>query len=101
MVECAVEDRKGGLRLVVWDLMARFVDTSEGEVAVLAHFAVFHAIVHEGLVAGSGELGRVGVVQGERDGLSAEPIADVVFDMSACGSMSGCFSNRRTSVAVE
>lgn len=54
--------------------MAGLIDAQEGEVAVLPHFAVFGAVYEEGRVARGAELGGVGVVYGERDGLAAEPL---------------------------
>ena len=40
--------------------------------------AVLRSVHREGLVPGGGELLGVGVVECERDGFSAEPVADVV-----------------------
>jgi hypothetical protein len=57
--------------------MAGFVDAQEGEVAVLADFAVFGAVDEKGRVVGGAELGGVGVVYGEGDGLAAEPLGGV------------------------
>jgi len=58
--------------------VAGFVYAKEAEVAVLAHFTEFGAVDYEGGVVGGAEFGAVGVVDGERDGLAAEPVADVV-----------------------
>ena len=57
--------------------MAAFVHSQEAEVAVLAHFAVFGAIHNEWNVARRPEFRRVGIIEGERDGLTTKPIADV------------------------
>lgn len=77
-IEGAVEHGQRGLGLVVRDLVAGLVDAEEAEVSVLAHLAVFGAVDGEGLVAGGGEFGGVGVVEGQRDCLAAEPVADVI-----------------------
>ena len=58
--------------------MAAFVHAQEAEVAVLAHLAVLGAVDDKGRVAGGGEFGFVSIVDGEGDGLAAEPVADVV-----------------------
>lgn len=71
------ERRQRRQRLVIRHLVARFVHSQKAEVAVLAHFAVFGAIRNERNVARRMEFRRVGVVDGERDGLTAKPIADV------------------------
>jgi ketopantoate reductase len=44
----------------------------------LPDLAVLRSVHREGLVPGGGELLGVGVVECERDGFSAEPVADVV-----------------------
>jgi hypothetical protein len=44
----------------------------------LPDLTVLGSVDGEGLVSGSGELLGVGVVECERDGFSAEPVADVV-----------------------
>jgi hypothetical protein len=58
------------------------VNCSLGErrrtVSVLPDLAVLRSIDGEGLVAGGGELFGVRVVERERDGFAAEPVADVV-----------------------
>jgi len=84
VIESAVEHGESGLGLVVRYLVTGLVDAEEAEVAVLAHFAVFGAVDGEGLVARGGEFGAVGVVEGQRDCLAAEPVADVV-------GVAGCF----------
>lgn len=58
--------------------MTALVNSCEAEVAVLSHFAVLNATPQQRLIAGSGELGFVGVIQSERDGLASEPVADIV-----------------------
>lgn len=78
VVEGAVEHCQSSLGLVVGHFMAGFVDAEERQVSILTHFAVLGAIDREGFVAGGCELGRVGVVQCERDCLAAEPVADVI-----------------------
>jgi len=62
VVDGAVEEREGRDGLVVGDFVAGFVDAGEGEVAVFAGFAVFHAVDGHGDVAGCVELRGVGVV---------------------------------------
>lgn len=74
----AVEELQSGDRLIVWDFMSGFVDASEGEVAVFARFTVLYAVNEEGRVACCGEFGGVGVVCGQGDCFTAEPVADVV-----------------------
>ena len=76
--EHALEHLEGGFGLVEGDLVAGFVDAGEGEIAVLADFAVLGAGDREGGVAGFGEVGGVGVVDAEGGGFAAEPVADVV-----------------------
>jgi hypothetical protein len=78
MIECAVEQSKCSLRLIVRDFVTGLVDAEETQVAVLTHFAVLGAVDGEGLVACCGEFGAVGVVEGEGDCLAAEPVADVI-----------------------
>lgn len=58
--------------------MARLVDPREAEVAVLAHFAVLGPVNDKGGVARGSECIGMRVVDGEGDGLPAEPVADVV-----------------------
>jgi len=53
--------------------VAGLVDAREAEVAVLSGFAILHAFDDEGNVACCAELGGVGVVDGEGDGLAAVP----------------------------
>ena len=78
VVQHAAEELKGGHGLVVRSLVSRVVEAGEDEVAVLAHDAVLGAADDEGGVAGAAELGGVGVLDGQRHGLAAEPVADVV-----------------------
>jgi hypothetical protein len=78
MVERAVEQGKCSLRLIVRDFVTSLVDAEEAQVAILAHFAILGAVDGEGFVAGCGEFGAVGVVEGEGDCLAAEPVADVI-----------------------
>ena len=73
-----LEQSQSSDRLIVRDLVSSLVDAREGEVAVLPALAVLHAIDRHWCVAGLAELLRVRVVQVERDGLAAEPVADVV-----------------------
>ena len=58
--------------------MARFVNSHEAEISILSYFSVFFTVNDEGGVVGSAEFCAVGVVDGEGDGLAAEPVADVV-----------------------
>lgn len=58
--------------------MARLVDASKGEVAILARLAVLLSVNKEGSVPGGLELLAVLVLGGEGDGLAAEPVADVI-----------------------
>lgn len=54
---CCRKGMAGGqLTLVVRNFVSGFVNTQKGEVAILANFAVFDAVVYEGLVASFGEL---------------------------------------------
>lgn len=78
VVKSAVEEGERSLGLVVRNFMTSVVDAEETEVAVLANFTVLGSVHSEGFVTGCGELLAVGVVHGERDGFSTEPIADVV-----------------------
>jgi hypothetical protein len=80
--EHPAEEFQGGERLVVGDFVAGFVDAQEGEVAVLAHFAVFGAVDGEGGVVAGAELRGVGVIYGEGDGLAAEPLCGGVVSES-------------------
>lgn len=63
-IDSSVEELKGGNRLVVWDFVAGFIDTGEGEVPVFAGFAVLDAVDDHGGVAGGLEFGGVRVVDG-------------------------------------
>ena len=58
--------------------MPRLVYTHEAKIPCLPHLAILRAINDEGLVARGAELLSVGEVERERDGLAAEPVADVV-----------------------
>lgn len=77
--ERALKDAKRGLGLVGRHLVASLVDAAEGEVAVLADLPpdVGRVDVDVG-VAGGAEGRGGGVVDGEGDGLAAEPVAGVV-----------------------
>ena len=57
-----VEQRQGGFGLVEGHFVAGLVDAQEGEVAVLAHFAVFGPVHEERRVARRPEFGCVRVV---------------------------------------
>lgn len=77
--EGALKDAEGGFGLVGGDLVAGLVDAAEGEVAVLTDLAADVGRVDlEVGVAGGVEGRGGGVVDGERDGLAAEPVAGVV-----------------------
>ena len=67
------------LTLVVWHLVASFVDSSEAEIAVFSDLAVLLSAPDERSIALLGEFLRVLVLQGKTDSLSTEPIADVVY----------------------
>ena len=58
--------------------MSGLVDPSEAEIAILPHLAVLDVVDDEGRVAGGVEFLGVRVVDLLRDGLAAEPVADVV-----------------------
>lgn len=70
VAEGAVEDRQRALRLIIGHFVTALVHTAEAEVAVLSDLAILHAVVNDRLVAGCGELGFVGVVQGQAAGAS-------------------------------
>lgn len=55
--------------------MASFVDSCEGEVTILAGFAILDAVDEHGSVACGIELGGVRVVHSEGNGFAAEPVA--------------------------
>lgn len=75
----ALEDAKGGLGLVGGDLVAGLVHAAEREVAVLADLAPDVRRIDVDVGVASGAKGRGGgVVDGEGDGLAAEPVAGVV-----------------------
>lgn len=74
----ALEVSQSALGLVIRYFVARFVDASEREVSALAGFSILDAAVDERFVAGGEEFGFVGVVQCLRDGLTTEPIADII-----------------------
>ena len=77
-VDCAVEEGKGRNWLVEWNFVSRLVDPSERKVAVFSCLAVLHSVDCHGGVAGFPELGGTCVVRGDRDCLSAKPVADVI-----------------------
>ena len=58
--------------------MPALVHAQEAKIAVLPHLAVLGAVDGERGVACSGEFGGVGIVDGERNGLAAEPVANVI-----------------------
>lgn len=58
--------------------MPRFVNSHEAEISILSYFTIFFPIDDEGGVVGSAKFCAVDVVDGEGDGLAAEPVADVV-----------------------
>ena len=62
-VDRAVEHGPRTLWLIIRHLMASFVDASEGEVAVLSHFAVLLPTPHQWRIAGLSEFLRVLVLQ--------------------------------------
>jgi hypothetical protein len=67
-----------GYRLVVRRLVTCLIQPREREVAILAGLTVLCTINQEGGVARSAELLGVCVVDGEGDGLTAKPVANVV-----------------------
>lgn len=78
VVDGTVKEGKSTLRLVIRHLVSGFVNAEETQVAILADLSVLSAVDGEGLVAGCSEFLAVGVVQGKRNGLATEPVADVV-----------------------
>ncbi len=78
MVDDTIKGSERAHGLVKRDFVAGLVHAQKGELAVLADFAVFGAVDDKGGVAGGVEFLGVGVFEGERDGLAAEPIADVI-----------------------
>ena len=58
--------------------MPRLIDFHKAEIPILSHFTVFFSVNDERCVISSTEFCAVGVVDGEGDGFSAEPVADVV-----------------------
>lgn len=66
-----LEHGQGCCWLVVWDLVAGFVYSGKGKVAVLSGLAVLLAIQHVCLVAGSSEVCLVGVVECKTDCLTS------------------------------
>lgn len=73
-----VKQLQGGDGLVVWDFMACLIDASEGEITILASFPILDAVDFQGRVPCASELGGLGVVRSEGNGLTAEPVADVI-----------------------
>lgn len=63
-IDGSVEELKGCNRLVVWDFVTGFVNTSEREISVLAGFAVLDTVDDHRGIAGCVELGGVSVVDG-------------------------------------
>ena len=58
--------------------MPRLINSQETKVPILPHFTVFFSVDDERCVISSAEFCAVGVVDGEGDGLPAEPVANVV-----------------------
>lgn len=78
VIDGSVEHGERSNRLVVWYKMTRFIDTKEGEIAILANFAVFDSIDCHRLVSGSRKLRLMDIVDSERYCLAAKPVTDVV-----------------------
>ena len=58
--------------------MPSLVDANEAEISVLPYLAILGAVHRKGNVARLGELGFMRIIQLVGDGLTAEPVADVV-----------------------
>ena len=58
--------------------MARFIDTHEAEIPILAHFTVLFSINKERCITSCAEFGSVRIINAKGDGLAAEPVTDVV-----------------------
>lgn len=58
--------------------MPRLIDSGKTEIPILPHFAVFFSIDDERCVISRGKLCAVGVIDGQGDGLPAEPVAGEV-----------------------
>ena len=58
--------------------MPRLIYSRKTKIPVLPHFTVFFSVDDERCVVSSGELCAVGVIEGEGDGLPAEPVAGEV-----------------------
>lgn len=58
--------------------MNHSLDGLQRTVSVLPDFTVLGSVDGEGLVSGGSELFGVRVVERERDGLSSEPVANIV-----------------------
>ena len=58
--------------------MARLINSRKTKIPILPHFTVFFSVDDERYVISSGKLCAVGVIEGEGDGLPAEPVAGVV-----------------------
>lgn len=58
--------------------MTSLVNASKREVTILAGLTIFDAIHGEGSISRRAELLAVGIFGCERDGLAAEPVADVI-----------------------
>ena len=58
--------------------MPRLIDSHKAEIPILSHFTVFFSVNDERCVISSTEFCAVDVVDGERHGFPAEPVADVV-----------------------
>ena len=78
MLNRSREQRQRRFRLVKRHLVPCLVDAREAEIARLARFTQFLAVDSHGRVPCGAEGIRVGVVDLQRDGLAAEPVANVV-----------------------
>ena len=58
--------------------MPGLIDSRKTEISILPHFTKFFSINDEGCVISSSKLCAVGVIEGQGDGLPAEPVAGVV-----------------------
>lgn len=60
--------------MVVRNLVTRFVDASEAEVAILTYFAILGTVHYHGFVPDSAKLCVVSVCNCKTDGLTTKPI---------------------------
>ena len=58
--------------------MPGLIDSCKTEISILSHFTKFFSINDEGCVISSSKLCAVVVIEGQRGGLPAEPVAGVV-----------------------